>query len=467
MDNNFDVIFIGGGPGGYVGSIRCSQLGFKVACVDLNKDLGGCCGRIGCVPSKSLLHSSEMYKKAQKEFDSLGIEFKNIKLNLAKMMSNKEKTVSILARGVEFLFKKNKITHLKGKGSIISNSTVTVTDDSGKKINYKAKHIVISTGSSPSTLPNINIDEKTVCSSTGILSLKKVPKKLCIIGGGYIGLEMGSVWSRLGSAVTVIEYLPKVVPEMDEDFSNEILKILQKQGISFELDSKVTKVNSIKNTAVVDFTNNKSTKRQRLEFDQVLVAVGRKTNISQDMTKLGIKLDNQKKIQVNDKFMTSIPNIYAIGDAIRGPALAHKASEEAIALSENLKGQSGNVNYECLASIVYTKPEIGSVGKTEQQIKKLNTKFKSSKFPLIANSRAKINHETEGFVKIIADAHSDKILGVHIVASNAGEMIAEAAIAMEFSASSEDLARTIFGHPSMSESIKESAMAIDKRAIHF
>jgi len=468
MDNNFDVIVIGSGPGGYVCAIRAAQLGLKVACIESKGTLGGTCLNVGCIPSKSLLHSSEIYHKAKKEFKNLGIEADNIKLNLSKMMNNKKKSVLTLTKGIEFLFKKNKIVHLKGEGSILSNNTVGVTDHSGKKINYKAKNIVIGTGSSPTSLPGIIIDEKIIISSTGALSFEKVPQNLVVIGGGYIGLELSSVWKRLGSNVTVVEFLDHIVPGLDKDVSTELLKILTKQGINFKLQSKVTRVNVIKNKAVVDFTNNKTATRSRIECDKVLVAVGRKPNVGKDIVKLGIKLNNQKKIIVNKKFETSIKNIYAIGDVIdKGPMLAHKAEDEGIAVAEIIVGQAGHVNYDVIPSVIYTSPEVATVGKTEEQLEKENINFKVGKFPFIANSRAKVNNETEGFVKIIADARTDKVLGVSMISSVAGTMISEIAIAMEFGASAEDVARTCHAHPTHSEAVKEAAMAVDKRPIHF
>ena len=468
MENNFDLVVIGAGPGGYVCAIKAAQLGFKTACVESKKTLGGTCLNIGCIPSKSLLHSSEMYYKVQKEFNNLGIEFSDIKLNLTKMMNNKNKSVLTLTKGVEFLFKKNKITHLKGEGSILAKNTVTVTDHSGKKSSYKAKNIVISTGSVPTSLPGIKIDEKIIISSTGALSFEKVPKDLIVIGGGYIGLELSSVWKRLGSYVTVIEFLDHIIPGMDKDISTEFLKILNKQGINFKLDSKVTGINVVKNKAVVDFTNNKSAKRERIECDKVLVAVGRKSNIGEDIIKLGIKLDNQKKIQVNKKFETSIKNIYAIGDVIdKGPMLAHKAEDEGIAVAEIIAGQAGNVNYDVIPAVIYTSPEVAMVGKTEEQLKKENVSYRIGKFPFLANSRAKVNSETEGFVKIIADEKTDKVLGVSMIGAVAGTMIAELALAMEFGATAEDIARTCHAHPTHSEAVKEAAMAVDKRPIHF
>jgi len=468
MDNNFDLVVIGAGPGGYVCAIRAAQLGIKTACVESRKTLGGTCLNVGCIPSKSLLNSSEMYHKLQKEFDDLGIEVKKIKLNLSQMMNNKKKSVLTLTQGVEFLFKKNKITYLRGKGAMTSKNVVTVTDDFGRKSNYKTKNIVISTGSVSTSLPGIKIDEKIVVSSTGALSFNKVPKELIVIGGGYIGLELSSVWKRLGSNVTVIEFLDHIVPGMDKDISREFLKVLNKQGINFKLNSKVTAINVVKDKAVVDFTNNKSAKRERIECDKVLVAVGRKPNISQDISKLGIKLDSQKKIQVDKKFETSIKNIYAIGDVInKGPMLAHKAEDEGIAVAEIIAGQAGHVNYDVVPAVIYTSPEVAMVGKTEEQLKKENIKYKVGKFPFLANSRAKINSETEGFVKIIADEKTDKVLGASIISAMAGTMIAELALAMEFGASAEDIARTCHAHPTHTEAVKEAAMAVDKRPIHF
>ena len=468
MENNFDVIVVGSGPGGYVCAIRSAQLGLKTACVESRKTLGGTCLNIGCIPSKSLLNSSEIYHKANKEFNNLGIEASNIKLNLSKIMANKNKSILTLTKGVEFLFKKNKITHLKGKGLITSHNSVSVVDESKKKVNYKAKNIVIATGSIPTSLPGIKINEKSIVSSTGALSFEKVPNELVVIGGGYIGLELSSVWKRLGSKVTVIEFLDHIIPGMDMDISTEFLKILKKQGINFKLNCKVTEVKEIKNKLIVDFTNNNTSKRERLEVDKVLVAVGRKANINEDINNLGIKLDKYKKIEVNEKFQTSVKNIYAIGDVInKGPMLAHKAEDEGIAVAEIIAGQAGHVNYDVIPAVVYTSPEVATVGKTENQLKKENINYKIGKFPFLANSRARVNSDTDGFVKILADAKTDKVLGVSIISSLAGTMIAELSLAMEFGASAEDIARTCHAHPTHNEAIKEAAMAVDKRPIHF
>jgi len=468
MQKSFDVIVIGGGPGGYVCAIRSAQLGFKTACIESRKTLGGTCLNVGCIPSKSLLNLSDNYHKAQKEFNGLGIETSRIKLNLSKMMSNKNKSVLTLTKGVEYLFKKNKITYLKGNGSISSQNTVTVVDESKKKSNYQTNNIVISTGSIPVSLPEIKIDEKIIVSSTGALSFNKVPKELIIIGGGYIGLEMGSVWKRLGSNVTVIEFLDHIIPGMDRDISTEFLKILKKQGINFKLNSKVTAVRAIKDKAVVDFTNNESAKRERIQTDKVLVAVGRKPNIEGlNLTKIGIKKDTQGRIQVNKKFQTKFENIYAIGDVIPGPMLAHKAEDEGIAVAEIIAGQAGHVNYDVIPAVIYTSPEVATVGKTEEQLKKEKIKYIVGKFPFLANARARVNSETEGFVKIIADEKSDKILGAHMIGSHVGTMVAEVALAMEFGASAEDIARTCHAHPTHTEAIKEAALAVDKRTIHY
>ena len=468
MENNFDVIVIGSGPGGYVAAIRSAQLGLKTACIELRKTLGGTCLNIGCIPSKSLLNASEMYRKTKNEFKSLGIETGDVKLNLSKMMDNKNKSVLTLTKGIEFLFKKNKITNLRGKGSILDKNTVLVIDDSKKKNTYKTKNIIVATGSTPTSLPGIKMDEQVIVSSTGALSFDKPPKELIVIGGGYIGLELSSVWKRLGSNVTVVEYLDHIISGMDKDISNEFLKILNKQGINFKLDSKVTEINVLKGKAVVDFTNNKTAKRERIECDKVLVAVGRKSNIGEDIIKLGIKLNNQKKIQINEKFETSIKNIYAIGDVIdKGPMLAHKAEDEGIAVAEIIAGQAGHVNYDVIPAVIYTSPEVAVVGKTEENLKKENIKYKIGKFPFLANSRAKVNNETEGYVKVIAEEKTDKVLGVAMISSAAGTMIAELALAMEFGASAEDIARTCHAHPTHSEAVKEAAMAVAKRPIHF
>ena len=467
MENNFDVIIIGGGPGGYVCAIRAAQLGLKTACVESRGTLGGTCLNVGCIPSKSLLNLSESFHKAQKNFNSQGIEFTGLKLNLDKMMSNKNKSVQVLTKGIEFLFKKNNVSYIKGKGVLFSGNDVVVYEGE-KKTSYKAKNIVIATGSAPTSLPGIEIDEKNILSSTGALSLKDIPKELIIIGGGYIGLEMGSIWSRLGSNVKVIEYLDFITPGMDREVSDEFQKILTKQGIQFKLNSKVTSISNVLDKVVVDFTNNKTEERNRIECDKVLVAVGRKPYTEGlNLSKMGIKKDAQGKIEVNNKLQTAVSNIYAIGDVIKGPMLAHKAEEEGIAVAEIIAGQAGHVNYDVIPGVVYTSPEVASVGKTEEQLKQANINYKVGKFPFLANSRAKVNNEVEGFVKILADSKTDRVLGVHMIGPHTGDMIAEMALAMEFGASAEDIARTCHAHPTHTEAVKEAALAVDKRAIHF
>jgi dihydrolipoamide dehydrogenase len=467
MSEKFQVAVIGGGPGGYVCAIRLAQLGLKTACIDSRGSLGGTCLNVGCIPSKNLLNISENYQKA-KNFSKLGIEVGEVKLNLAKMMKNKDKAVTVLTKGVEFLFKKNKITYFKGKGILFSNNDIVVYESDSKKTNIKAKNIVIATGSSPTSLPGIEVDEKNIVSSTGALSFSEVPKDLIVIGGGYIGLEMGSVWSRLGSNVTVVEYLDFITPGMDREVSNEFQKILTKQGIKFKLNNKVTSVTNIKNKVIVDYTNNTTAASERKECDKVLVSVGRKPYTEGlNLSKIGIKKDAKGRIEVNDKLQTSLKNIYAIGDVIKGPMLAHKAEEEGIAVAEIIAGQAGHVNYDVIPGVIYTSPEVAAVGKTEEQLKNEKISYKIGKFPFLANSRAKVNNETDGFVKILADSSTDKILGVHIIGPHSGDMIAEMALAMEFGASAEDIARTCHAHPTHTEAIKEAALAVDKRPIHF
>ena len=465
--DNFDLIVIGGGPGGYVCAIRAAQLGLKTACVESRGSLGGTCLNVGCIPSKSLLNLSENFHKAKKDFNQQGIEIDGIKLNIEKMMSNKNKSIQVLTKGVEFLFKKNKVTYIKGKGVLFSKNDIVVYNND-QKVNYKSKNIVIATGSEVVSLPGIDIDEENIISSTGALSLNKVPKKLAVIGGGYIGLEMGSVWSRLGAEVTVIEYLEHITPGMDREISEEFKKILLKQGIKFKLGSKVNSVKKTNKGVLINFTELKNSKEDSLEFDKVLVSVGRKPYTEGlNLSKVGIKKDKKGRIEVNKKLQTTVKNIYAIGDVIKGPMLAHKAEEEGIAVAEILAGQAGHVNYDVIPGVIYTSPEVATVGKTEEQLKDENKSYKVGKFPFMANSRAKVNNETEGFVKILADSQTDKVLGVHIIGPHCGDMIAEMALAMEFGASAEDIARTCHAHPTHTEAIKEAALAVDKRPIHF
>ena len=467
MSDNFDVIVIGGGPGGYVCAIRAAQLGLKTACVESRGTLGGTCLNVGCIPSKSLLNLSENFHKAKKDFFNQGIEVSNVKLNVEKMMNNKNKSVQVLTKGVEFLFKKNKVSYLKGKGVIFSPSNVVVYDQ-GKKTSYNTKNIVVATGSSAVSLPGVKIDEKNIISSTAALSLNSVPKSLVVIGGGYIGLEMGSVWKRLGAEVTVIENLPFITPGMDREVSNEFQKILTKQGIKFKLNSKVLSIKDLGSEVKIVYQSNEKNSKEEIFADKTLIAVGRKPYTEgHNLTKVGVKKDDKGRIKVNKKFQTEIKNIYAIGDVIDGPMLAHKAEEEGIAVAELLAGQSGHVNYDVIPGVIYTSPEVAYVGKSEEQLKKEGVLYKIGKFPFLANSRAKVNNETEGFVKILADSKSDRVLGVHIIGPHSGDMIAEMALAMECGASAEDVARTCHAHPTHTEAIKEAALAVDKRPIHF
>ncbi|MFM8244605.1 MAG: dihydrolipoyl dehydrogenase [Candidatus Fonsibacter sp.] len=463
---NFDVAIIGGGPGGYVCAIRAAQLGNKVVCIESRGTLGGTCLNVGCIPSKALLHSSELFHKAKKEFKNIGINVGEPSLDLSKMMGHKSKSVDGLTKGIEFLFKKNKVTYIKGHASFVDKNTLSVTDEkkNSQKINFKK--VVIATGSTSVSIPGVEIDEKTIVSSTGALVLEKVPKKLVVIGAGYIGLEMGSVWLRLGSEVHVVEFLDHITPGMDREVSDNFLKILKKQGMTFDLSTKVVGIKKTKNGATVQVDKNGS--RSEIECDIVLISVGRKPNTEGlNAEKIGIKLDSKKKVIVDKKYKTNIENVYAIGDVIDGPMLAHKAEEEGVAVAELISGKYGHVNYDVIPGVIYTSPEIASVGKTEEQLKESKVSYKVGKFPFIANSRAKVNDESDGFVKILAHATTDRILGVHIIGPDAGNLIAELALAMEFGASSEDIARTCHAHPTLTEAVKEAALAVDKRAIHF
>ena len=465
--DEFDIIVIGGGPGGYVAAIRASQLGKKTACIESRGALGGTCLNIGCIPSKSLLHSSELFKKANSEFKSLGINTGNISIDISKMMQHKKKSVDTLTKGVEFLFKKNKVTYFKGHGSFLDTNNIEIKLNDGTKKSIKGKNIVVATGSSVLSLPNITIDEKVIVSSTGALSLPKIPKKLIVIGGGYIGLEMGSVWSRLGTQVEVIEYLDHITPGMDKEISDSFLKILKKQGLKFHLSTKVNSVKKNSNGAIVEATS-KEGDIKKFDADVVLMSVGRKPNTNGlNLKKVGVELDDKGRIKTGKNFDTNIQNIFAIGDVISGPMLAHKAEEEGIAVAEYLAGKYGHVNYDVIPGVVYTSPEVAYVGKTEEELKLRKISYNVGKFPFLANSRAKINDEADGFVKILADKTTDKILGVHMIGPDVGNMIAEMALAMEFGASAEDVARTCHAHPTLTEAIKEAALAVDKRPIHF
>tara|TARA_B100002052_G_scaffold293955_1_gene317949 strand:+ start:590 stop:1990 length:1401 start_codon:yes stop_codon:yes gene_type:complete len=465
MLEKFQAVVIGGGPGGYVCAIRLSQLGLKTACIESRGSLGGTCLNVGCIPSKSLLNLSEEFNKL-KGMANKGIEIGNIKLNLSKMMKSKDKAVTILTKGVEFLLKKNKVTYFKGHGSFKSKNEILIKDDQNKERVIQAEKIIIATGSVAVSLPGIEIDEKIIVSSTGALKLDKVPNKMIVVGGGYIGLEMGSVWSRLGAEVQVVEFLDHITPGMDKEISSEFMKILKKQGIKFNMQNKVEKITKNNSGAVV-LTTDKDGNKSSFECDVVLISVGRKPNTKGlNLDVLDIGLDQNKRIKTDKTFKTNVENIYAIGDVIDGPMLAHKAEDEGIAVAENIAGQSGHVNYETIPGVIYTTPEVASIGKTEEQLKELNKKYKVGKFSFMANSRAKAIDDVEGFVKILADEHTDKVLGAHIIGPHAGELIAEIGIAMEFGASSEDIARTCHAHPTFSEAVKEAALSVDKRAIH-
>ena len=465
MSEKFDVTVIGGGPAGYVCAIRASQLGLKTACIESRGTLGGTCLNIGCIPSKSLLNLSEAFHQA-KDFSKIGIETGDIKLNLPKMMKNKDKAVTILTKGVEFLFKKNKVTYFKGFGSILDKNKISIKSSDQDEKNIETTNIIISTGSEAVSLPGIEFDEEKILSSTGALNIPKVPKKMLIIGAGYIGLEMGSVWSRLGSEVHVIEYLDHITPGLDKEISHEFIKILKKQKINFHLNTKVEKIYKTDIGVVLETIDNQN-KKQKFEGDVVLISVGRKPfTKSLNIEKIGIQCDSKGRVKVNEKFQTNIKNIYAVGDVKDGPMLAHKAEEEGIAVAELIAGQAGHVNYDLIPGVIYTSPEVAYVGKTEEELKKNNILYKIGKFPFMANSRAKAIDKPEGFVKILADNKTDKVLGVHIIGPHAGEMIAEMSIAMEFGASSEDIARTCHAHPTFSEAIKEAALSVDKRQIH-
>ena len=465
MADKFQAVVIGGGPGGYVCAIRLAQLGMKTACIESRGSLGGTCLNVGCIPSKSLLNLSEEFHKV-KNLSSKGIEVGEVKLNLSKMMKSKEKAVTVLTKGVEFLLKKNNVTYFKGVGSFKSKNEISIKDANKNETLIFAEKIIIATGSVPTSLPGVDFDEKIIVSSTGVLKLDKVPKKMVVVGGGYIGLEMGSVWSRLGAEVHVVEFLDHITPGMDKEISNEFMKILKKQGIKFHMEHKVNKITK-ENSSVVISTTDKDGNKKDFNCEVVLVSVGRKPNTKGlNLEKIGINLDDRNRIQTDKNFKTNLDNIYAIGDVISGPMLAHKAEDEGIAVAENIVGQSGHVNYDTIPGVIYTTPEVASIGKTEEQLNDLNIKYKIGKFSFMANSRAKAIDDTEGFVKILADEKTDKVLGAHLIGPHAGELIAEIGIAMEFGASSEDIARTCHAHPTFSEAVKEAALSVDKRAIH-
>ena len=465
---SYDLIVIGTGPGGYVGAIRAAQLGLKVAVVEKRATHGGTCLNVGCIPSKALLHASEMFEQAAHELPKLGVVVGAPKLDMAAFMKHKDETVSANVNGVAFLLKKNKIDAFHGLGTIKGAGKVDVTAEDGKVTSLEGKNIVIATGSDVATPPGVAVefDEKVIVSSTGALSLAKPPKSMIVIGAGVIGLEMGSVWRRLGTQVTVVEYLDRILPGMDGEVAKQSQRIFAKQGFTFHLSSKVTAVKKSKSGAQVVFEPVAGGETQTLEADVVLVATGRRPYTDGlGLEAAGVAME-RGRVVIDEHFRSSVAGVYAIGDVVRGPMLAHKAEDEGIAVAEIIAGQHGHVNYNVIPGIVYTMPEIASVGKTEEELKAAGTAYKTGKFPFTANGRARAMRSTEGFVKVLADAATDRVLGVHIVGFGAGELIAEAAVLMEFGGSSEDLARTCHGHPTLSEAVREAALAVDGRQIH-
>ena len=464
---SFDLIVIGGGPAGYVAAIRASQLGMTVACIDKRDTLGGTCLNVGCIPSKALLNASEKFAEASSgALEGLGVKISSVKLDLDAMMESKDNIVSGLTSGIAHLFKKNKITRLTGSATITAPGTVELTDGPDKGV-FSAERILIATGSVPTSLPGIEIDEKKIVSSTGALALEKLPKKLVVIGAGYIGLEMGTVWSRLGTEVEVVEYLPRILPGMDLEVANKFKAMLTKQGLKFHLGTAVKSAKSSRSGVTLTVADAKTGEEQDISCDIELVSVGRKPNTDNlGLEALGVEMTDRGQIAVDADFETNIEGIFAVGDVIPGPMLAHKAEEDAVAAVEIMAGQAGHVDYDLVPGIVYTAPEIATLGATEEMLKEAGTDYKKGVFPFLANSRAKATGHTEGFVKILADAKTDKVLGCHIIAHEAGTLIHEVATAMAFGASSEDIARTCHGHPTMNEAVKEAALAVDGRAIH-
>ncbi|MFO0389138.1 MAG: dihydrolipoyl dehydrogenase [Alphaproteobacteria bacterium] len=459
---NFDLVVIGGGPGGYVAAIRAAQLGMNVACVEMRGALGGTCLNVGCIPSKALLNSSEKFEDAKLHFADYGIKAK-VELDLAGMMKQKDDAVKGLTQGIEGLFKKNKVTYVKGKGSIKSANEVLVD---GKDV-LKTKRILIATGSDIMRLPNVEIDEKKIVSSTGGLVLDKVPAHMVVVGGGVIGLELGSVWRRLGSKVTVVEFMDRIGGPMDAEVAKQFQRILEKQGVAFKLGMKVTAADTKGKGVTLTMEPAKGGAAEKLEADVVLVSIGRKPYTDGlGLDKVGVKMDERGRVAVDGHYESNVKGIYAIGDVIAGPMLAHKAEDEGMAVAEIMAGQKGHVYYDAIPSVVYTWPEVASVGKTEEELKAAGVQYKSGKFPFMANSRARAVGYAEGFVKILADAKTDRVLGVHIIGPFAGTLIAEAGLAMEYGASSEDIARTCHAHPTHAEAMKEAALAVLGRAIH-
>jgi dihydrolipoamide dehydrogenase len=460
----FDVVVIGGGPGGYICAIRAAQLGFKVAVIEKDKTLGGTCLNVGCIPSKALLDSSEHFADATHSLKDHGVKIAGVELDLKTMMGRKEKIVKDLTGGVAYLFKKNKIEWIQGKGKITGANSIEVTGSDGKKT-VNAKNIVLATGSAANALPGVEFDEKMIVSSTGALALEKVPKHLVVIGGGVIGLELGSVWLRLGAKVTVVEYTNRICGSMDSQMTKKLHQILEKQGMEFYLESKVTGVKPGKGEATVIFEGLTSKEQKTLTADVVLVATGRRPySDGLGLEELGIEKDKSGVVMVNEHYQTKFPSVFAIGDLIPGPMLAHKAEEEGVAVAEIIAGQHGHVNYETCPGVVYTWPELASVGATEDQLKEKGVAYKAGSFPFSANGRAKALGSTDGMVKVLADKETDRVLGVHILGPRASDMIAEACVAMEFAASAEDIARTFHGHPTLSEVMREAALNVDKLA---
>ncbi|RED28618.1 dihydrolipoamide dehydrogenase [Rhodopseudomonas thermotolerans] len=463
----YDLVVIGTGPGGYVCAIRAAQLGLKVAVVEKNATLGGTCLNVGCMPSKALLHASELFEEAGHSFAKMGIGVPAPKLDLPAMMNFKQQGIDGNVKGVEYLMKKNKIDVLAGKGKILGAGKVEVTGADGKAQTVDTKSIVIASGSAVAQLKGIEIDEKRVVSSTGALSLDKVPGKLIVVGAGVIGLELGSVWRRLGAEVTVVEFLDRILPGMDGEVVKQFQRILEKQGFAFKLGAKVTGVDTSGAKLAVKVEAAAGGNPETLEADIVLVAIGRAPYTEGlGLKEAGVALDERGRVVIDDHFATSLKGVYAIGDVVRGPMLAHKAEDEGVAVAELIAGKAGHVNYEVIPGVVYTTPEVSSVGKTEEDLKQAGVAYTVGKFPFTANGRSKVNQTTDGFVKILADAKTDRVLGVHIIGREAGEMIHEAAVLMEFGGSAEDLARTCHAHPTRSEAIKEAALSVGKRAIH-
>jgi dihydrolipoyl dehydrogenase len=468
MSESFDIVIIGGGPGGYVAAIRAAQLGMRVACVERGARLGGTCLNIGCIPSKALLQSSEKFAEATHSFAAHGVKLGGIELDLATMMARKDKVVGDLTKGIEFLFKKNKIAWIKGTGRIAAPGKIAVQlVDGGGTQELDAKSIIIATGSDSLALPGVEIDETQIVSSTGALSLAKVPEHLVVVGGGYIGLEMGSVWRRLGAAVTVVEFLDRITPNIDGETGKMLQRVLTKAGFAFKLGTKVVGAKATKAGVTLQLEAAAGGAASELKADIVLVAIGRRPYTDGlGLREIGVALDDKQRVKVDAHYQTTVPGIYAIGDVIAGPMLAHKAEDEGIVAVEMIAGLKPHIDYDAIPAVIYTWPEVASVGKTEEELKAAGIAYKTGKFPFTANSRARTNADTDGFVKILADAATDRVLGIHIIGPDAGTMIAEAALAMEFGASSEDIARTTHAHPTLNEAVKEAALGVDGRAIH-